>query len=315
MTAEATLSQRLRRMLLENVGLKLFSLAVSIGLYVMFHGSATGQRSRFVPVTQMLPIDAAGKVLMSEIPDKVKVTFSGSQSVLTEIDKLEDVPVDLRNAPQTFRFSPQVFRLPAGIDVEVDPPVLNLEWETRAEKKVDVNAHFSGVLDPALELAEEVRVTPRSLVVRGPRSRVDALREVPTEAVSLGELGPGLHRKRVALLPLPKHVATKDTSEVVVEFLVEARKEQRRLRRLPVAVLGVEDAVQVRPQHVDVVIAAPGRALSELDPDHVVPVIDLAGKSVGAGVFSVPVTVRGVDSAVRVLRIEPSEVLVKSAGK
>jgi YbbR domain-containing protein len=243
------------------------------------------------------------------------VTLSGSQSVLNTIDSLEDVPVDLRSAPATFRFSPQAFRLPAGIDVEVDPPVLNLEWETRTEKKVEVRTHFSGVLDPALELAEEVQVTPKAIVVRGPRSRVDALREVFTDAVSLGELGPGLHRKRMALSPLPKLVSAKDAGEVMVEFLVEARKEQRRLRRLPVAVLGVEEAVQVRPQHVDVVIAAGAHTLSELDPDHVVPVVDLAGKDIGASVISVPVHVRGVDTAVRILRIEPSEVLVKSAGK
>ena len=39
MSAEATLPQRLRKMLLENVGLKLFSLMVSIGLFTVVHGS------------------------------------------------------------------------------------------------------------------------------------------------------------------------------------------------------------------------------------------------------------------------------------
>lgn len=314
MTAEATLSQRLRRMLLENVGLKLFSLAVSIGLFTIVHGSETGQRSFFVPVVSVRPNEASGKVLVSDIPDTVKVILSGSQSVLNSLT-IGSVKVDVSDAPRTYRFAPQDFNLPAGIDVEVTPPVLNLEWEARTEQKVPVSAHFAGMLDPAMELAEEIRVTPKTIVVRGPRSALDALREAPTEAIALGEVGPGLHRKRVALLPLPKHVVAKEASEVVVEFLVEARKEQRRLRRLPVAVLGVEEAVQVRPQHVDVVVSAPERALSELDPDHVVPVIDLAGKTIGASVISVPVNVRGVDSAVRVLRIEPSEVLVKSVGK
>ena len=98
-----------------------------------------------------------------------------------------------------------------------------------------------------------------------------------------------------------------------IEFKVEARKEQRRLRKLPVAVLGVNLPVQVRPQHVDVIIAAPERVLSELDPDHVVPVVDLSETNVGPGVVSVPVAVRGVDSAIRVLRIEPSEVLIKAS--
>jgi YbbR domain-containing protein len=160
-------------------------------------------------------------------------------------------------------------------------------------------------------LAEGVSVTPKAIVVRGPRSKIEALREAPTEAIPLGDLSAGTHRKRVALLPLPKHVGSKEASEVVVEFKVEARKEQRRLRKLPVAVLGVNMPVQVRPQHVDVIIAAPERTLSELDPDHVVPIVDLSETNVGPGAVSVPVSVRGVDSAIRVLRIEPSEVLIK----
>jgi YbbR domain-containing protein len=302
-------------MLLENVGLKLFSLAVSIGLFTIVHGSETGQRSLFVPVVAVLPNEASGKVLVGDMPDTVKVTLSGSQSVLNSIDRVDAVQVDVSDAPRYYRFTPQAFRLPAGIEVEVNPPVLSLDWEPRTEQKVNIRAHFSGVLDPALELTDGVTVTPKAIVVRGPRSKVDALREAPTEAIALGELATGLHRKRVALLPLPKHVVSKEATEVVVEFRVEARKEQRRLRRLAVAVLGVEEPVQVRPQHVDVVIAAPERTLAELDPDHVVPLVDLTNKSVGAGGISVPVSVRGVDTAVRVLRIEPSEVLVRAVGK
>ncbi|HEX6245405.1 MAG TPA: CdaR family protein [Polyangiales bacterium] len=314
MTAEATLTQRLRRMLLENVGLKLFSLVVSIGLFTVVHGSATGQRSLFVPVVAVLPTEASGKVLVGEIPDTVKVTLSGSQSVLNSIDRVDAVQVDVSDAPRYYRFEPQAFRLPAGIDVDVTPPVLTLDWESRAEQRINVRAHFSGMLDPALELEEGVSVSPKSIAVRGPRSKIEALREAPTEAIVLGELGPGTHRKRVALLPLPKHVVTKDATDVMVEFKVEARKEQRRLRKLAVAVLGVEDSVVIRPQHVDVVIAAPERTLAELDPDHVVPTVDLSGKSLGNGVISAPVTLRGVDT-VRVLRIEPSEVLVRGGGK
>jgi YbbR domain-containing protein len=222
------------------------------------------------------------------------------------------VQVDVSEAPQYYRFEPQAFRLPAGIEVEVTPSVLVLDWEPRAEQKVNVRAHFSGMLDPALELAEGgVTVNPKTILVRGPRSKVEALREAPTEAIALGELGPGSHRKRVALLPLPKHVVAKEATEVVVEVKVEARKEQRRLRKLPVAVLGVNVPVQVRPQHVDVIIAAPESTLAELDPDHVVPVVDLSETTVGTGAVSVPVVLRGVDSTVRVLRIEPSEVLVR----
>lgn len=312
MSADATLSQRLRRMLLENVGLKLFSLMVSVGLFTAVHGSDAGQRSLYVPVVAVLPSEASGKVLVGELPDKVKVTLSGSRSVLNSIDRVDAVQIDLTEAKPYYYFEPQAFGLPAGIDVEVTPAMLSLNWETRAEQKIPVRPQLSGAPDPALELVGKVQATPSRLLVRGPRSKVEALQELPTEAIALSDLGPGTHRRRASLLPLPKHVTVQEGSEIVVEFTLEPRKEQRRLRKLAVAALGVNVPVVVRPQHVDVVVAAPERTLSELDPEHVVPVVELSGVGLDAGPVGVPVKLRGIDDSMRVVRIEPSEVLVRA---
>ncbi len=312
MSADATLGQRLRKMLLENLGLKLFSLMVSIGLFTIVHGSDSGQRSLYVPVVAVLPSEASGKMLVGELPDKVKVTLSGSRSVLNSIDRVDAVQIDLTDAKPYYYFEPQAFGLPAGIDVDVTPSMLSLNWETRAEQKIPVHAQLSGTLDPALEVVGKVNVTPGRVSVRGPRSKVEALRELPTEAISLSDLGPGTHRRRTSLLPLPKHVLVQDGGEIVVEFTLEMRKEQRRLRKLTVAALGVNSPVVVRPQHVDVVVSAPERTLSELDPEHVVPVVELAGIALDGGPVGVPVKLRGIDDSVRVVRIEPSEVLVRA---
>lgn len=310
MTVEATLAQRLRKMLVENLGLKLFSLIVSIALFAIMHGSEAGQRSLYVPVVVLLPSEASNKVLVDEIPDKVKVTLSGSRSVINSIDRVDAVQVDLRDARPYYSFEPQAFGLPAGIKVEVIPARLALRWESRLEQKVAVRPQLVGTPDPALELVGKVTVTPGKVVVSGPRSKVEALREVPTEAITLSDLGPGNHRRKVALLPFPKLVTSEDGVEVEVEFTLDTRKEQRRLRKVPVAALGVNVPVIVRPQHVDVIISAPENTLAELDPEHVVPVVDLTGIVVGPGPISVPVKLRGIDDTVRVVRIEPSEALV-----
>lgn len=311
MSAEPKLTQRLRRLFLQNVWLKLFSLLVSIGLFAGVHGNEVGQRTVDVPVVAMLPPESTGKVLVGEIPNSVKVTLSGSRSVLNSL-KRDAVQVDLREAPSYYTFEAQAFGLPTGIAVEVDPPALRLRWEARAERKVTVRPHFTGNVDAAYELSGKVGITPSRLTVRGPRSKVDALAELPTEAISLSDLGLGSHRRHVSIAPLPKHVTTADSIDVVVEFAIEARKEQRRLRKLPVAVLGSTTAVVVRPQNVDVIVSGPERALSELDPEHVVPAIELDGLAPGAGAMPVAVTVRGLDESLRVVRVDPPEVLVRA---
>jgi YbbR-like protein len=311
-SAESKIGQRLLRVLLQNLGLKLFSLMVSIGLFVAVHGSEVGQRSLDVPVLALLPPESSGKILVGDIPENVKVTLSGSRSVLQSINRMDPVQVDLRSAPTQYTFETAAFDLPTGIEVEVVPSVLRLSWESRGEQKVNVRAMFTGNPDPSFELSSKVGVTPSRVVVRGPRSKVLALAEVPTEPISLTSLGIGSHRRHVALAPLSQYMSTHDVSDVVVEFAIEPRKEQRRLRKLPIAVLGVLSPVQVRPPNVDVILSAPERTLAELDPDHIIPVIDLSEITPSAGAQPVSVRLRGVDDAVRVLRIEPAEVLVRA---
>lgn len=312
MTAQATLRQRLQRMVRQNLGLKLFSLVVSLGLYTVVHGSAAGQRSLYVPVVALLPADASRQVLVGDIPDKVKLTLSGSRSVLNSIEPVETVQIDLTDAPKYYYFEPDQFGLPGGIEVQVAPATLALEWEARLDRKLPVRVQLAGTPDPGLELASTPVVTPLRVMVQGPESSVEALNEIATEPVSLGGLPVGVHRRRLPLLPLPKHVSVVDGGDVTVELTLEPKREQRRLRRLPVAVLGTPSDVVARPSHVDVLVAAPAGVLEDLDPEHIVPVVDVTGLSLGNGAVSAPVKLRGLADAVRIVRMEPSEVLVRA---
>ena len=192
------------------------------------------------------------------------------------------------------------------------PATLALEWEKRAEKKLPVRVQLSGAADSALELAGKPTASPSKVSVSGPSSVIDEMTEVLTEPISVTGLAEGSHRRRVPLLPMPKHVTAQVSNDINVDVVLEAKRAQRRLRRLPVSPVGVGGTVSVRPIHVDVVVAAPERMLEELDPEHVVPVIELAGTNLAGGVISVPVSLRGLPEGVKVLRVEPSEVLVRA---
>ena len=311
MTAEATLRQRIRRMVLENLGLKLFSLVVAIALFTVVHGSEAGQRTLYVPVVAMLPPESAGKMLVGELPDKVKITLSGSRSVVNSINQVDAVQIDLTTSPRHYTFEPSLFGLPAGIDLQVTPGTLALDWEPRLEKKLPVRVQLAGATDPALELAGKPTVTPSRVLVKGPRSSVEALAELPTEPLGLTSLAGGTHRLRVALLALPRQVMVVGAPEVTVEVALEPRREQRRLRRLTVAALGANGPTTIRPPHVDVIVAAPEPMLADLDPEHVVPAVELPSDAPEGLARSLPVTLRGLPEGIRVVRVEPSEVLVR----
>jgi YbbR domain-containing protein len=310
-TAEATLRQRLKRVVQENIGLKLFSLAVAIGLFTVVHGAESGQRAFQVQVVAILPPASKGKVLVGKIPDKVNVKLSGSQSVINSIRSLESVQIDLTPADNYYYFDPSLFGLPAGIDVQVTPQSLTLDWEARLERQLPVRVQTVGAPNPNLELAAKPVATPARLTVSGPRSSVGKLHDLATEPVSLAELGPGIHRRRVPLLAVPENTSVLEGSEITVEINIDTKKESRRLRHLEVAALGISSVLNMRPTHVDVLVAAPQGVLDELNPEHLVPVVDLAGIELSAGPVSVPVAVRGLPEGARVVRSEPAEVLVR----
>ncbi|HEX5657069.1 MAG TPA: CdaR family protein [Polyangiales bacterium] len=311
MTAEATYGQRLKRAFTDNLGLKLFSLIVAIALFTVVHGSEAGQRSLYVPIVAMLPPESSGNVLVGELPDKVKVTLSGSRSVVNSIHQLDAVQIDLTSAPRTYTFEPALFGVPAGIDVQSAPAVLTLDWEPRQEAKLPVRVQLSGTPDPTLQLVGKPTVAPPRLLVKGPRSSIEAMSELPTDLLPLGGLGAGIHRVRVPLLSLPQGVSVVGTPEVTVELNLELKREQRKLRHLAVAVVGIGGTAALRPSHVDVLVAAPESTLEELDPEHVVPTVEVPADARPGLALSLPVTVRGLDDSVRLLRIEPSEVLVR----
>lgn len=311
MTVEATLSQRIKRMFTENLGLKLFSLVVSIALFTVVHGSEAGHRSLYVPIVALLPPESTGKVLVSELPDKVKITLSGSRSVVNSIHAVDPVQIDLTSAPRYYVLEPSLFDLPAGIDVNATPSSLSLAWEPREERKLPVHVQFSGPPDPSLEVVGKAVVTPVRMLVKGPKTSIDAMQELPTDMLSLAGLGSGTHRLHVPLLALPTQVSVVGPAEVTVELTLEPRREQRRLRRLTVAALGASGPASVRPQHVDVIIAAPERTLEELDPEHIVPVVEFPSGTPDGQAVSLPIKLRGVPESVRVVEIDPPEALVR----
>lgn len=311
MTAEATPTQRIKRAIMENLGLKLFSLVVSIVLFTVVHGSEAGQRSLYVPVVAMLPAAGDGKILVGELPDKVKVTLSGSRSVVNSINSIDAVQIDLTSAPRYYAFAPRLFGLPAGIEVQATPAMLTLDWEPVLERKLAVRVQLAGAPDPALELVGKAVATPARLLVKGPRSSVEAMNELATDLLPISGLGAGTHHVRIPLLSLPNQVSVVGATDVTVELTLEPKREQRRLKRLTVAALGITGTATIRPPHVDVVVAAPEGTLAELDPEHVVPVIEFPENMPDGQSISLPVELRGLDENARVVRIEPSEVLVK----
>lgn len=299
-----------QRALTQNLGLKLVSLAVAIALFSVVRGAEDSTRSVFVDVVALLPPPDSQIMLVSEVPDKVRLTVRGSRSLVNSIDpeSLAPVQVDLRKPTSTYLYlDPDDFEIPVGVEiVQLAPSSIPLTWAKRVERKLPVIARLTDSPGPGLS-AQVVDVSPEEIPVSGPEMELDALRRVETEPIDVSELDTGRYERRVALGPPPPHT---HFSAVAVQVAIEVmpQEAERRFESMELSTVG-QPVAQVRPDRVDVTLWGPMAELEGVKAQHLVPVADAAGIDPTEGAQEVPVHVRGVPDGLQV-RSYPGTVLV-----
>ena len=302
------------RFITNNLGLKLLALALSLLLFSLVHSDVDAQRSMFIDVVALLPPPDAGRMLVSELPTQVKVTLRGSRSRLSDLsrDDFSPIQLDLREGNNGYYyFRPAEVDVAGGVHVvEIEPATVPLTWAPTGRKQVAVHARIEGKLDAHNRLRAAAMARPSNVFVRGPKALLEELSTVSTETVSLEGVSVGPHTRRVALAPLPKLVTYEADAFVEVQLEVEPVVAERTLRRLEVAALGAS-AAALRPDRVNVTLRGPQELLNELDPEQVVPYIEL--QSATSTLTPHDIKLRGVPDTIEVLRVAPSSVLARSA--
>ncbi|MCS6797984.1 MAG: hypothetical protein NZ898_05565 [Myxococcota bacterium] len=296
-----------------HLGLKLVSVLVAVALFGAVRGAEDAQRSVYVDVVALLP-DGGDKILLSELPDRVRVTLRGSRSLLNALRRelLEPVTVDLRDTSlRYYYFEPTSFELPASLSVvAIEPASIPLTWVDRDRRELPVVVRFEGSPGPGLRLAANPRVEPPRIVVSGPSLELVALPHVETDPLDVSELGPGTHERRVRLVRPPPHGRYEGPDVVRVSFEVVVDEQQRRIDDVPVTVLGPGARLTLRPDRVDVVVRGRPDVLEDFGPDRLLAVVQLPPDAPPTGSLVLPVQVRGIGEGLAVLRVEPPEVLV-----
>jgi len=289
----------LMRALTEHIGLKLVALVASVGLFVIVRGTEDAQISISVDVVALLPPPSTERMLVSEIPDEIRVTLRGSRSVLNAVrrDGMQPIQMDLRDANAHFYyFEQEELELPAGASiVQIAPAAVPLTWVDRAERRVRVDPVFEGEVAEGNLLVGSV-VDPSSVQIRGAASEVRRIEVVRTQPVDLTELGPGRHQRRVPLTALPDHVTYVDTVSVVVTVTVEEEEGSRNFEDLEVSVR----------------LRGPRARIDDLHPRRVVPFVDVSALDPDRGAQPLAVQIRGLPDGI-VGTPDPAEVLAVPA--
>ena len=299
--------------LLDNLGLKLVSLALAGVLWFVIAGEKSSEMGLEVPVElQNFPRELE---LTGDAVTQVEVRLRASPGIIQQVDKGDVAArIDLAGASEGERIvhlSADSIRVPFGVTVvRINPSIITLNFERTLQKEVPVRPRLIGRPRADHEVAE-VAADPAQVLVTGPKSRVQEIESAFTEPVSVEGAA----------------TTVSDTVNIGLEDPV-LRIQGSPGVRVTATIREVEDtrgfgpvAVEVRggratlsPALVHVVLRGPLSVLKDLSPSALRPYVDLATLA-GARQAAVALQLDQAPAGVTLERIEPERVAVRAAAR
>lgn len=219
----------LRKLFLEDWGLKLLALAITGFLWL----AVTGQNQ---PVTmrvsgvQLNFLRPDGLDISNEPPNRVEVVLRGSPDKLDRIGPRDLVATidlsDQKAGERVVRLSLDRVKMDLREDVKIQgfhPASIPIRLEPIIDTLVDVEVKFEGKLPDGFEVVG-VTVNPAKIRLRGPADRVNAVNKAMTETVLLDGKKEGFDLSGVAINIADPKI---DILDPAIDIHVEVAEKKR----------------------------------------------------------------------------------------
>lgn len=178
----------MKDLLLRNWHLKLISLALATVLWAEVARTPTSEIGLSV-VLEYQNIPPKTEVF-GNTTDRVEVRLRGSSSVVRTLTAQDlSLSIDVRDMAmgleKVLPLSPELVRAPFGVEVvRVEPAWVKLTVEPTATKVVKISPRLSGKLAAGFEVEKSV-ITPATVQIEGPASRVSRIKEMETADIDV----------------------------------------------------------------------------------------------------------------------------------
>jgi len=214
----------MRKWVLHNLGIKLFSVFLAFFLWAVVLGEQKVDVTVSVPLTLKLPTKL---ILVNDPPEALEVHLRGPKTLVTSSTPgdvtLSEPPGALVEGENIIPIREDLIRVPRGIQVvDVVPRRIRLLLEAAVEREVEVSPRVEGAPPDGFVLR---RVTPLPARVRivGPPSEIRRLTTVRTLPINLNGRSTSFSAQ-VLLEPLGRLVRIQDGAPVNVEVEIEVKK-------------------------------------------------------------------------------------------
>jgi YbbR domain-containing protein len=304
-------------MFIRNAPLKIASLFIALVLaYAVQRASNLSVVSLFVP----LEIKNTPDDMMVVKPTKrgVQVTLKGPSFIVGPLAasppplkvKLPDGVSDRA----TITLQPSELSLSPSIEVlSIEPTQVEVVLEQLERQDLRVTVPRIGQLAKELVL-EGIEVTPKAVVVKGPRSELKQLKTIETDPIDLStldaskELQLNIRSTGAAVIP--------ESKTVLVRVTIGEQPTVRSFNQVPVEVRvvgGVNGGFRVVPSAVSLTVSGSPSALSSLNVQELAPYVRSSAPVIEAEGLRSQVQIE-LPLGLKVVSIEPTTVVVQLQG-
>jgi YbbR domain-containing protein len=173
-----------RRNLLHNFGLKLFSLALAIGLWLAMAGEPNSEVAVDVPIALVnMPSNLE---VSSETVPKAQVRLRGPAPLIRRLQPTDAfAEIELSGVKPGERTFDLKVHHPRDLTlVQVIPTSVHLAFDLHSSRAIPVKPRFTGNVPQGYQLAK-LEVVPSNVEISGPKHHVDELDSAVTDPIDL----------------------------------------------------------------------------------------------------------------------------------
>ncbi|MBV9625725.1 MAG: hypothetical protein JOZ14_17290 [Acidobacteria bacterium] len=176
----------LRRHVFTNLGLKLISLVLAVGLWLAVSSSPPSEVIlNVLLIFRNMPADLE---ISSQTVPGVQVRVRGPERIVRRLEPAElRAEIDVRGmkaGEHTFDLTKAV-TVPDRLEVaEVVPSEVHVTFDTRARRRVPVHPRIVGSLPPGFAI-QEIQAEPDWVEILGPRKEVDSVESAITDPIDV----------------------------------------------------------------------------------------------------------------------------------
>jgi YbbR domain-containing protein len=253
----------IKEYLLENWSLKATAILLALILWLFIQGEPGQQRGLAIPLEVLVPRNME---ITNERPMSAEITYRGP--AFSNIGSAICI-IDLKSAKEgkhTISLTSDNVRMPKGLGIEIlqiNPARVTLVLEQTVSKEVPIIASMRGEPLQGIEIYG-MSSAPASVILTGPRSRIEPVREVATETVSIA----GKNKSSQFFVNLNLHddaIRSSVMDPIQVNIQMGPRRKLEMIKNVPVA---IDDAAYItEPRQISIQILISPELISELTPE------------------------------------------------